>query len=309
MWRAIVDLARGRAGGAEWVGMDDQLLQELTTLRARAYGPGSDIHDDPAALNRLQDLEELARGAASPAKSVPAEQVLPPKPPLPAVATPLPDASPAPLAQPALPTQPALPEQPTPLPQPTPSPADSVSATEGARRTPWTKKRLALTWLASLGVGILVTATVTGFVSRRIQADPREIAVLGADAFGEWPGIFSSYTDNGEREEGVPDGGMAFASFHGLSAFRMPDGIYSYGSDQTCLMVLPTEKIDQESNSFDGPIFNGCSAGIFPATVEIVVAPDSSGQLPDELVDAFPEGTALQFVLDGDEVVVLSDQD
>lgn len=34
----------------------------------------------------------------------------------------------------------------------------------------------------------------------------------------------------------------------------------------------------------------------------------SPQNLPDELLDAFPEGTALQFVLDGDEVVVLSDQ-
>ena len=53
-------------------------------------------------------------------------------------------------------------------------------------------------------MAILVTATVTGFVSRRVQADPREVAVLGIDAFAEWPGIFANYTEAGELESGLP---------------------------------------------------------------------------------------------------------
>ena len=33
---------------------------ELRMLRARAYGPDADIHDDAAALDRLRELEERA---------------------------------------------------------------------------------------------------------------------------------------------------------------------------------------------------------------------------------------------------------
>jgi hypothetical protein len=273
--------------------MDDQLIDELRMLRSRAYGPAPDIHDDPSALSRLQELERLARG--------PAIEQLPPRPPLPAaplpMATPLPDLPEASAeAAPPVPAEPVI------------DAADENPIEEPARRRKWTKKRLAIAWLASLGVAILVTATVTGFVSRRIQADPREIAVLGVDAFAEWPGMFGSYTEDGEREPGVPEGGMAFQAFHGLSLFRTQNGMFAYGSDQTCLLVVESSKIDNDSDSFEGFVLNGCEAGVFPATVEMVVAEKSPLDLPDELLDTFPEGTALQFVLDGDEVIVLSDQ-
>jgi len=36
------------------------LSDELRALRERAYGPGADIHDDPAALQRLRELEGQA---------------------------------------------------------------------------------------------------------------------------------------------------------------------------------------------------------------------------------------------------------
>jgi hypothetical protein len=273
--------------------MDDQLIDELRMLRSRAYGPAPDIHDDPSALHRLQELERLARG--------PAIEQLPPQPPLPAaplpMATPLPDLPEASAeAAPPVPAEPVI------------DAADENPIEEPARRRKWTKKRLAIAWLASLGVAILVTATVTGFVSRRIQADPREVAVLGVDAFAEWPGIFGSYTEEGEREPGVPEGGMAFQAFHGLSPFRMQNGMFAYGVGQTCLMIVETSMITDESNSFGGAIYNGCAAGEFPATVEILIDDENLQNLPDELLDAFPEGTALQFVLDGDEVIVLSDQ-
>ena len=287
--------------GAEWVGMDDQLIDELRMLRARAYGPDPDIHEDPSALSRLQDLERLARG--------PEVEELPPEPPVPTSST-----------------MPAVPQVAAPLPdlpqaQVEPEPvlsaesADEDAADEAenpgeepARPRKWTKKRIAITWLASLGVAVLVTATVTGFVSRRIQADPREIAVLGVDPYSEWPSFFGNYTDDGEREPGLPDGGMAFQAFHGLAAFRMSQRMYGSGGDQTCLTIVDSAKIDNDSSSYSGAYFGGCAAGAFPATAEVLVTKDLP-DIPEELLEAFPEGTALQFVLDGDEVVVLSDQD
>jgi len=286
--------------GAEWVGMDDQLIDELRMLRARAYGPDPDIHDDPSAMSRLQDLEQLARGPE--VERLPAKPPLPTTPVAPRVATPLPD----------------LPEdqgRPEPIASAAPVGEDVADANADenrpevpARRGTWTKKRIAVTWLASLAVAVLVTATVTGFVSRRIQADPREIAVLGVDPYAVWPGIFAAYAEDGEQQPGVPEGGVAYQAFHGLSFFRMSNGMYAFGTDETCLLVVESAKInDDNNNSFEGFILNGCEAGAFPATVEIVVTPGPQ-RLPEELVEAFPEGTALQFVLEGDEVVVLSDR-
>lgn len=266
--------------------MDDQLIDELRMLRTRAYGPEPDIHHDPSALARLQDLERLAR-------RLEIEQ-LPPKPPLPVETEPVVDVEPLVSVETLAADEVA---------------DDSLASEPPAGRAgKWSKKRIAITWLASLAVAILVTATVTGFVSRRIQADPREVAVLGVDAFAEWPGIFANYTDDGEMEAGVPEGGVAFQAFHGLSFFRMANGMFAYGFDQSCLLVVESAKIDTDSDGFNGSIFNGCAAGEFPATVEIVVG-TSNQELPEELLEAFPEGTALQFVLEGDEVVVLSDQD
>ena len=41
--------------------MDDATRAELSALRRRAYGPAADIAEDPAALARLAELEDLAR--------------------------------------------------------------------------------------------------------------------------------------------------------------------------------------------------------------------------------------------------------
>lgn len=114
--------------------MDDDLRRELSTLRARAYGPDPDIHDDPAALTRLRELEELARGAApvSAAPEPEAEPTFPPKPPLPPV-PPLP-VSQLPVSQLSAATP--LPDAPT---EPEPAVADAPESTDRARRKRWTK--------------------------------------------------------------------------------------------------------------------------------------------------------------------------
>ena len=50
--------------------MDTAALDELRALRARAYGPHADIDQDPAAMRRLSELENL-RGAVAPAAAGP----------------------------------------------------------------------------------------------------------------------------------------------------------------------------------------------------------------------------------------------
>ena len=55
--------------------MDASTKNELRLLRARAYGPASDIHDDPGAVARLDELERLAREPlAPPAAAEPAPE-------------------------------------------------------------------------------------------------------------------------------------------------------------------------------------------------------------------------------------------
>src|ERR687897_460773 len=46
-------------------GVDERAEAELQRLRARAYGPGADIHDDPLALRRLNELEEVHRAGST----------------------------------------------------------------------------------------------------------------------------------------------------------------------------------------------------------------------------------------------------
>jgi hypothetical protein len=70
--------------------MSEPIDEELARLRARAYGPGADIDDDPRALARLRELEERPRGHDRGLSAVDAPPdhdlsgvVLPPPPPVP----------------------------------------------------------------------------------------------------------------------------------------------------------------------------------------------------------------------------------
>jgi len=69
--------------------MDAAARAELEALRRRAFGPDADIHDDPAALERLIELEDLARPAVPnvPAEATPAASE-PPRDLVSAAATP-----------------------------------------------------------------------------------------------------------------------------------------------------------------------------------------------------------------------------
>ena len=55
----------GDNGAMDSVAPRDVDRRELARLRARAYGPDADIHDDVDALARLRELEELARTDAA----------------------------------------------------------------------------------------------------------------------------------------------------------------------------------------------------------------------------------------------------
>lgn len=67
-----------------------------------------------------------------------------------------------------------------------------------------------------------------------------------------------------------------------------------------CLIIV-SDRMGRGGQEFiEGPLYFGCSAGPFPAAVNLRVTPDS----PPGLRDAYPEGTALQFLHDGSRIAV-----
>ncbi|MDE0546564.1 hypothetical protein [Microbacterium sp. C7(2022)] len=112
----------------------------------------------------------------------------------------------------------------------------------------------------------------------------------------------------------IPDGwfGMGASSniyqYYGLTLF---ESIGGFGVDGTrCFTAIATDDLpedDAEANnwSINGMAYSGCSVGSFPAIIQLPI--DVS--MPRELTDEFPDGGALQFIMDGDRVGVFYDSE
>ncbi len=285
--------------------MDESIAIELRALQARAYGPDADLHRDPAALDRLRQLEGIARArAGGPGPETAAEgQSTSARERTTAALPARHDDSDLDLrvADSAASVDPAHPASVDPAHAAGEQPADAGRPPRGR----WSTKRVAVVLIASVMTAVVVTAIVTGLVSRRVQADPREVAVLGIDPSATIPEMFRGWQCDGDDcAPGEEVQGTVFTDFHGLSAFTMPAQFMGPQGSSSCLMIMATAQLDTEGDSFSGPLYNGCGAGGFPATVVVPV----TAELPAELRDEFPDGSGLQFVLDGSEVVVLSDR-
>ena len=289
-------------------------LDELRTLRERAYGRHADIQDDPHALARLRELEAQL-SAATP--SVPAASVSPvvvggvvpggidgdgsgrlpdgdgttDAAALRSRITPVDGAGssgPAVDAGPSLAPRAAAADAGEPAAAATVASAasrDPSLADDGdpaghgtASRSRWWRRRPRLLWAASVVAGVLVGVGLTLAVQ---AAGAGRVATLDVDADGEWPDEFF-----GAR----PPDARVFDDFHGLTVltFREPS---QPGNSQTCLYIVTAP------NAFGG---GTCGADAFGTAASLEVGPDS----PDELNDRFPRGTALQFVLEGESVQV-----
>lgn len=304
----------------------DPSSDELRTLRARAYGPDADIHDDPAALARLHELEErariTARPAASPATSAPAGAITGDAP---TELVPRSDAAPVDghgrtdAAGPASSTAFLVAEQtrgrnspsvddrvdahgadgviePDGVADGIPSPADAGTAEpadgqEGA---------------AGADGGAASAGAARAWWRRRIPvlwAGSLVVALvagigltLGVQALESGQVAVLQVDEKAEWPEeffGTPPGGSRrFDDFLGLTLVSFEQENDS-GGPQTCLYVF---------KSLDGSGFAGgsCGAGGFAATASMSVGSLS----PKELRERFADGTSLQFVLDGAEVRV-----
>jgi hypothetical protein len=321
-------VARNGRAPARWKGMNESMTTELRELRARAYGPDADLHSDPTALGRLRELEEIARGRqALAAGASPREE----------------QQSPAPAQAVGAPTDPAL-TDPRTVAATGPVVADPGHAADAGDRSAagatritggfsgaeadaaasgpaltrsgdphhtakgggrWNSRRVAVVLIASVVGAVVLTAAVTGVVSRRVQADPREVGVLSVDPYASIPEMFGNWQcDGGECTPEDEVEGVVFTEFYGLSAFTIPAQFMGEQESASCLMLIESSQMDIEGNSFNGRIYNGCGAGEFPAIIQVPV----TRELPAELRAEFPEGSGLQFILEGSEVIVLSDQ-
>jgi hypothetical protein len=274
--------------------MDAENEAELRSLRARAYGPKADITTDRAAMRRLRELEAARRaeatGATDPsdptvgeeeADAAPAEQLSA-------------DSSPTAIAAPT--------DEGTESEwwQPREEPDDDarVGATASAprrRRVLW-----ALSVVASAAVAAGVTYALTAVAPVSASSGVPQVATLHPTTATAVPhGFFGASEDTPVYD------------FYGLTIFHAEGGFGGGGTGvgDVCIMAVPTEQVpavdsfDATSWGFDGPIYSGCSAGAFSATIEVPLRSEA----PETLRARFPEARGVQFVLDGDRVGVFVD--
>lgn len=257
--------------------MDRDALTELRTLQERAYGPDGDIHVDPDALRRLEELQ--AGGAGGPTDAASTDEAL--------------DSSPA---QPDDAAADSAGGEDSAASDPEPAPPAPTALTRRLRRwMPWL-------WVASLIVVAAIaslwtfTSTIAVFAPIRLTAEgARQVAVLQVDPGFVAPGFFASSAFDL----------VGFEEFHGMTVVTTAGEWPPGSNDEKCLWIARTDTMSPGSDSVTGPLYNDCGAGDFPTSVELTV----TTELPEELRELYPEGTALQFVLDGSRVGVFTDAD
>lgn len=254
--------------------MDDDVRHELRRLRARAYGPDADIASDPVASERLSALEELERQ----------ERSSPPPPP---------------------PPPPAPHERVEPTASGVDDDAEGPGGTEDDDEVPRERRPLVRSrrqvwaWAISLAVVTALASAATALsvtflpVSNSVGAP--QVGTLEEDPDADTPSIFGQRT-GGER---------AFKDFYGVTAFVGFAQVDSTDNRSPCVYLLDSSEVAERgvrgvSGNF---AYGGCGAGIFPATVEFVVAEG----MPEPFVDRFPIGTSVQFVFDGENVGVFAE--
>lgn len=273
----------------------DSTRDELRALRERAYGPAADIHDDPEALARLHELEAQAgvtRGVGAVSARPDDAQPAAPTDPAPLTATPAaatvnahtgttPTPHPTLDPSPAAPTDPAGGDE--------DAPGDGIPSTdpEAAADTapapqPWWRRRMPLLWAGSVVAALLLGV---GLTLGAQALDSGRVAVLHEDPEADWPR---------EVWGGPTEDSVAFDDFYGLSVLSQPQALGQRSTPVPCLVIF----VGVASNV--SYVSGACGAGPFPAQSSILV----DEQMPQELRERFAEGTALQFVLEGNEVRV-----
>lgn len=162
----------------------------------------------------------------------------------------------------------------------------------GARR--W----VPVLWVGSVLVATLASVAVSAVAIQGSHTDPLQVgatqeAVLRVDDGAELPAFVAGQSPDGQR----------FTDYKGLAVMVTSTPLFQRATGDSCLMVMRSaDAAASTASSLDGPMFVGCAANAFPAETAFRVDSES----PEELRQAFPAGTALQFVFDeaGQDVVV-----
>lgn len=159
--------------------------------------------------------------------------------------------------------------------------------------SPWhVSRRIAALWVASIVVVTVVTYVFASIPPVSTATGAHQVATLEPVAGFEMSEFFGS----DEKVTGFDD-------FYGLTAFHAGENFFRYAPNQRCFAVGLTADLKPGQDSLTGPIYSGCGAGAFPATIQLTV----DAAMPEALREEFPEGSAIQFVFDGDRVGVFSD--
>jgi len=264
--------------------MDAALDDELRVLRARAYGPGADISDDPAAALRLRELEDL-RAQAQTASAPPFE--------IPDVSSAADDAdtsAPSAVDNGHEQAQARVEERERPI-------AGRPAFLVRHRRALWISSVI-----ASAAAAAAITHAVTWFAPVTVSSGAPQITTLAPDPVSEVPIGFFGVTEDSPVWE-----------FHGLTFFIAMAQFNGTGGGSPCLNVVSTdemptvEEVSSGSYGYSGLSDSACQAGAFPATIEIPLDGPSDDIVPEALRTQFPDGKALQFALDGDHLGVFLD--
>lgn len=274
--------------------MDDASAAELTRLRARAYGPGADLTDDPAASARLMELESQLRSEREAQR-----------PPIREAAVSAGDVG-QPWARSAGSSStagsPGAAAEPTALPG-----ADDEVQDQGdpANSRLWDlvhvlSSRLPPVATAIVAVSIAAAVALTASTVWALASVPvisqttasRQVATLEVDPELALPeGFFGTTSEEAIAYE-----------YYGLLLARS-SAASLLGEGDECLIGLASEDLSADGQGVSGAVYYGCRAGAFPAAIEVPL--DDSA--PEQLRAQFPEGGALQFVLQDDRVGVFWD--
>lgn len=278
---------------------------ELRRLQARAYGRDADITGDPAAQERLAELER----AHAPRRSMPAA---PPPPGREESETAAFRTSNAAFPDPSREARDAsargFAREGSEMAGSDPAGAASADPSresgEGGGRDAGERGWLGSirrmleplgpsgrTWLGAACIALAAVA-VTAVVTTLPWPDPRQVATIAVDADASWPELL------GER---TPDAAL-FEDFHGLTVIRDIGWFSAEEERDTCLVIVRSELLREEVGALQ-PVTWACGAGDFPPTLHMTVNP---GQ-PEALRERFADGTGLEFVLDGDVISVRAD--
>lgn len=184
--------------------MEADAREELRALRARAYGPGADIHEDPVARERLRELEALVQEQARDRA----------------------DAASPPAAEPDGPAGSVAPEP----------EADRDTAAEDATADTAAPRRISPGWwaasvIAALAVGAAGAVAITAVSEGASRA--QVIASLPPEPEVPWPRFLGTELDDS----------TVFREFFGLTPVSAERQWAGPGSDM-CLAVFRSTEAD-----------------------------------------------------------------